>query len=190
MAVRLRSTTVATMTDPTALPNLTPGGEPQQPEPPQQPEGEQAIATFAGPDDDSPLRDNVMKVLEGEGFRPEVDVDGDVSYKVEGQQLFIRCMDGEPSLLRVFGQWQVADLDADLLKRLNAANDITLSLNIIKVGIAGGNLVVSGEHIINPDTDMVMVLQSTSAMILQAVQLWHQAATSDGPHASAGPVQA
>ncbi|GAB3585868.1 hypothetical protein [Calidifontibacter terrae] len=174
------------MTDPTALPNLTPGGQPSQP----QPEPEQAIATFAGPDDESPLRDNVVQVLEGEGFRPEVDTDGDVSFKVEGQQLFIRCMDGEPSLLRVFGQWQVADLEADLLKRLNAANDITLSLNIIKVGIAGGNLVVSGEHIVTADTDLVMVLQSTSAMILQAVQLWHQAATSDGPHASAAPVQA
>lgn len=173
------------MTDPTALPNLTPGGQaPQQPQPQ---EGEQAIATFAGPDDESPLRDSVLKVLEGEGFRPEVDTDGDVSFKVEGQQLFIRCMDGEPSLLRVFGQWQVADLEADLLKRLNAANDITLSLNIIKVGIANDNLVVSGEHIVSPDTDLVMVLQSTSAMILQAVQLWHQAATSEGPHASTGP---
>ncbi len=173
------------MTDPTALPNLTPGGQPAQQPVDAQPE--QAIATFAGPDDESPLRDAVLQVLQSEGLEAQVDTDGDVAYKVEDQQLFVRSMDGEPSLLRVFGQWQVADLEADLLKRLNAANDITLSLNIIKVGIANDNLVVSGEHIIGDGTDLTMVLQSTSAMILQAVQLWHQAATSEGPHAATGP---
>lgn len=176
------------MSDPTALPNLSVGAGAPQTEP-EQPEQAQQAPTFAGPDEDSPTRDAVMKVLADAGFAPEVDADGDVSYTVDDQQLFVRSMDGEPSLIRVFGQWQVADLDADLLKRLNAANDITLSLNIIKVGIANGNLVVTGEHIIHEPKELEMVLQTTTMMILQAVQLWFQAVTSEGPH-SADPVPA
>ena len=31
-----------------------------------------------------------------------------------------------------------------------------------------------------------MLLQSTTQMVVHAVQMWHQAATSDGPHAATG----
>lgn len=168
------------MTDPTALPNFpTPGNEPAAPasnEP-----------VFAGPGEPSPTRDRVLQVLETEGFRPEVDGDGDVSFKVEGQQLFVRCIDGQPAMIRVFGQWQIGDdVPADLTKRLLAANDVTLTLNIIKAGIANGNLVVTGEHLVSPDADLAMLVQSTTQMVIQAVQMWHQAALSDGPHAAVG----
>ncbi|MCG8655843.1 hypothetical protein [Yimella sp. NH-Cas1] len=183
------------MTDPTALPNFpTSGNQNGNPSEPQAQEGQ---PTFAGPNDESPARDRVVEALRSVGLNPEVDEDGDVSYLLpagedapEGtpeQQLFVRAIDGEPAMIRVFGQWQIGDdVPADLNKRLLAANDITLSLNIIKAGIANGNLVVTGEHLITPESDLPMLLQSTTQMVVHAVQMWHQAATSDGPHAATG----
>ncbi|MDE9366368.1 hypothetical protein PZ938_12220 [Luteipulveratus sp. YIM 133132] len=153
------------MTDPTSLPNFPP------------------------PADESPLRGRVLDVLQDEGFRPDLDADGDVSFKVQGQQLFVRCMEGEVPIMRVFGQWQISeDLPQDLEKQLLAANDVTLSLNIIKTGIANGTLVATGEHLVGPDADLKMLVQTTIQMVLQSVQMWHQAVTSEGPHAANGGV--
>lgn len=150
------------MTDPTSLPNLNKSAP-----------------------DKHPLRDRVSEALQKEGYRPEVDADGDLGFKVEGQQLFARCVEGNPAMMRVFGQWQITDeVPNDLTKQLNAANDVTLSLNIIKAGIANHTLVVTGEHLVTDDTDLAPLLQMTTQMLLQAVQLWHQAATGDGPHAA------
>ena len=184
------------MTDPTALPNF-PSPESQNGSRPQPQAQQEGVPAFAGPNDPSPARDRVLEALRQAGLQAEVDEDGDVSYVVPpgeeapegtpGQQLFVRAIDGEPAMIRIFGQWQIGeDVPADITKRLLAANDITLSLNIIKAGIANGNLVVTGEHLITADSDLPMLLQSTTQMIVHAVQMWHQAATTDGPHAATG----
>lgn len=162
------------MTDPTALPNL--GG------PATTPTAGQSAST---------LTNKVVEILNGFGFNARIDDDGDVMYTVEDQNLFVRVMEGEISLIRLFGQWQITeDLPKDITKRLNAANDVTLSLNIVKVGIAGEMLVVSGEHLVTDDLDLSMVLPSTTQMILQATSLWHQSVSADGPHAAEGGVPA
>ena len=163
------------MTDPTALPNFG-QNTPQAPE--------QGAGT--------PLTQKVVEILTGFGFDPQIDSDGDVMYKVDDQNLFVRVMEGEINLIRMFGQWQITDdLTSDITKRLNAANDVTLSLNIVKVGIAGDMLVVSGEHLVSDDLDLSMVLPSTTQMILQATQLWHQSVSAEGgEHAATGGVPA
>ncbi|CAM2900574.1 MULTISPECIES: hypothetical protein [Dermacoccus] len=162
------------MTDPTALPNF---GQP--------------TPAAGGDGASASLTDKVVGVLNGFGFNPQIDSDGDVMYTVEDQNLFVRVMEGEIDLVRLFGQWQITDdITSDLAKRLNAANDVTLSLNIVKVGIARDMVVVSGEHLVTPDLDLQMVLPSTTQMILQATQLWHQSVNSDGPHAAEGGVPA
>lgn len=156
------------MTDPTSLPNFAP-----------------PASAPSAPVGDGQLQARVMAALQEEGFRPELDDDGDVSYKVEGQQLFVRCVDGEPAMMRIFGQWQITDdLPQDVTKQLLAANDVSLSLNIVKTGLANGNLIVTGEHLVSPADDVKTLVQSTTQMVLTAVQLWHQAVTSDGPHAA------
>ena len=162
------------MTDPTALPNF---GQP--------------TPAAGGDGASASLTDKVVGVLNGFGFNPQIDSDGDVMYTVEDQNLFVRVMEGEIDLVRLFGQWQITDdITSDLAKHLNAANDVTLTLNIVKVGIARDMVVVSGEHLVTPDLDLQMVLPSTTQMILQATQLWHQSVNSDGPHAAEGGVPA
>ena len=139
------------MTDPTSLPNFPP------------------------PTGDAPLRGRVLDALQDEGFRPDIDGDGDVSFKVEGQQLFVHCAECEVPVMRVFGQWQIGeDLPADEMLRLRNANDLSLRLNIVKVGINNGTLVCTAEHIVAPGADVRTLLQISTQLVLTAVQFWHQ----------------
>ena len=94
---------------------------------------------FPPPSEEHPLRGRVLDALMDEGFRPDIDDDGDVAFKVQGQQLFVRCMEGDFTIMRVFGQWQVGDdIPQDELAQLRACNDLTLRLNVVKAGLANG----------------------------------------------------
>ena len=106
-------------------------------------DGSDESASFPPPADEHPLRGIVLDVLQDEGFRPDIDADGDVSFKVEGQT-FVHTTEGELPVMRVFGQWQIADnLPDDILAQYRAANDLSLRLNIVKAGINAGTLVVT-----------------------------------------------
>jgi len=139
------------MTDPTSLPNFPP------------------------PHSEHPLRGRVLDALIDEGFEPNIDSDGDVAFTVQDQQLFVRCMEGDFTIMRVFGQWQVGDeVPQDALSQLQACNELTLRLNVVKAGIANGTLVVTGEHVVAPDTDIKALLVVTTQLVLSAVHLWHE----------------
>lgn len=134
-----------------------------------------ALPSFPPPADEHPLRGRVLDALQDEGFRPDLDADGDVSFKAEGQQLFVHCTEGEVPVLRVFGQWQIGeDLPPEEIAHLRAANDLTLRLNIVKVGLSNGTLVVTGEHLVTPESDVRGLLQLSTQLVLTAVHLWHQ----------------
>jgi hypothetical protein len=151
------------MSDPTSLPNFPP------------------------PADEHPLRGRVLDILQDEGFQPDIDSDGDVAFKAQGQQLFVRCLEGDFTIMRVFGQWQIGDdVPQDLLTQLQACNDLTLRLNIVKAGIANNTLVVTGEHVVSPGTDVAVLLQVTTQLVLSAVHMWHQQITG-GPGDEAAP---
>jgi hypothetical protein len=154
------------MTDPTSLPNFPP--MPNQ----------------------HPLRGRVLDALIDEGFEPNIDNDGDVAFTVQEQQLFVRCMEGDFTIMRVFGQWQVGDdVPQDLLSQLQACNELTLRLNVVKAGIANGTLVVTGEHVIAPETNLREMLVVTTQLILSAVHLWHETIMGRTPGDDAGTEQ-
>ncbi|MEP7034847.1 MAG: hypothetical protein ABI934_04615 [Actinomycetota bacterium] len=139
------------MTDPTSLPNFPP------------------------PPDERPLRGRVLDALIDEGFKPNIDDDGDVAFMMQDQQLFVRCMEGDFTVMRVFGQWQIGDeVPQDELTQLQACNELTLSLNVVKTGIANQTLVVTGEHVIGADTDVKSLLMVTTQLVLSAVHMWHE----------------
>lgn len=144
------------MTDPTSLPDFPP------------------------PPGEHPLRGRVLDALMDEGFRPDIDDDGDVAFRAQGQQLFVRCIDGEFTIMRVFGQWQIGEDLADPVKQLQVCNALTLRLNVVKAGIANGTLVVTGEHVVDASTDIKALLTVTTQLLLSAVQMWHEGMVSDG----------
>src|SRR5690606_5406104 len=117
---------VGAMTDPTSLPHFPP--------PPQE----------------RPLSGRVPDALQDLPVSPNLDKEGDVAFEVRDQRMFVKIVQGEQfDIMRVFGQWQVAGtVPDDLLTRLNGCNDVTLGVNLVKAGIAGGNLVLAVEQIV------------------------------------------
>lgn len=151
------------MTDPTQLPSFPTGDD-------------------AGPTGSSApsLRDQVVTLLETDGMSPQVDGDGDVAFEVQGQTMFVRVTEGDVDIMRVFGQWQIgSDIPADVVKWLNNTNDVTLGANVVKMGIVGTTLVVSGEHLVLKGEGPSPRLQLTVNMIMQAVQVWHENVMKD-----------
>ncbi len=153
------------MTDPTSLPNFPP------------------------PPDEHPLRGRVLDLID-QGLNPDIDSDGDVAFTVQDQQLFVRCTEGDFQIMRVFGQWAISDaVPADPMLRLQVCNDLTLQLNIVKAGIANGTLVVTGEHVVTPQTDVNALVAVTTQLVLAGVQMWHERIMGGGHDGGPGSGQ-
>jgi hypothetical protein len=120
------------------------------------------------------IRRRVMAALAEEGFRPEIDEDGDVVAKVEGQPMFVRCFATSPPLLRVSSQWLIdAAVPGDELTRLRAANAMTGVLNLIKVTLLEDRLVVAVDLVVHEAMDLRSLLTATLEAIRSSVQTWH-----------------
>lgn len=144
------------MSDPTSLPNFPP--------PPQ----------------DRPLTGRVLDALQDLKMAPNLDKQGDVAFKVQEQKLFVKVIEGEQfDIMRVFGQWQISNtVPDDLLTRLNGCNDITLGVNLVKAGIANGNLVLAVEQIVARNEPPRAKVQIATGLVLQSLQLWHRNAVA------------
>ncbi len=146
-----------------------------------------SLPSFPPPPGEHPLRGRVLDALIDEGFEPNIDDDGDVAFTMQDQQLFVRCMEGDFTIMRVFGQWQIgADVPQDALTQLMACNELTLSLNVVKTGLANETLVVTGEHVIGADTDVKELLMVTTQLVLSAVHMWHETIMGRTPADDAG----
>ncbi len=151
------------MTDPTSLPNFPP------------------------PADEHPLRGRVLDALLDMGLNPDIDPDGDVAYQANDQQLFVRCGEGDFQIMRLFGQWQIADdVSLDQERLLATCNDVNLSLNCVKTGIANNTLVVTGEHLVTPGADVRQLVEVTTQIVLSTVQVWHERAFGDAGDSTEG----
>ena len=154
------------MSDPTSLPNFPP------------------------PPDEHPLRGRVLDVLIDQGLGPDIDGDGDVAFTVQDQQLFVRCSEGDFQIMRVFGQWAIGDaVPADPLKRLETCNELTLQLNIVKLGLAHDTLVVTAEHVVSAQSDLPTLVAVSTQLVLAGVQMWHERILGGGPDSGPGAGQ-
>lgn len=118
----------------------------------------------------------MLDVLKDLGLSPNIDADGDVAFSIgqPPQQMFVRCQDGDWPVMRIFGQWIIADqVPHDREQRLQRCNDFTLQLNLAKVGIANDNLVVSVEHVAPMGADISALFQISVNLIMEVVQMWH-----------------
>lgn len=136
-----------------------------------------ALPSFPPPPGEHPLRGRVLDVLIDAGLAPDLDGDGDVAVDVDGQKMFVRCVDGDMPLMRLFGQWRIgATVPDDELRRLRAASRITARLNLVKVTLHDSVLLVAIDVIVSPDTDLRQVLLSGFPALMGAVQMWHSEA--------------
>ncbi len=135
-----------------------------------------SLPDFPPPPEVHPLRGRVLDALQDLKFDPDLDGQGDVAFTAAEHKLFVRSMDGEKfDIMRTFGQWKISDrIPQDLETRLNACNDITLGMNMVKAGIAGGNLILTVEQIIAKREDPKVKVSISVSLLLQAVALWHK----------------
>lgn len=145
------------MTDPTSLPNFPP------------------------PPDEHPLRGRVLDALLDLGLNPDIDSDGDVAFQANDQQLFVRCAEGDFQIMRLFGQWQIAEeLGSDPTHLLHTCNEVNLTLNCVKTGIVNNTLVVTGEHLVTQGSDVRRLVEVTTQIVLSTVQIWHERVVGGG----------
>jgi len=150
------------MTEPTALPPaLDPATwAPVAPEPPE-----------------PPLRAWVLAELREQGLDPAVDEDGDVGVVRSGQMLFLRCVESQPPLVRVFGQWILDPASGTEMTWLRAANAVTGSLNLIKATVHGDRLVIAADLVIGEDIALGPLLASSLEAVLGSARTWHETVT-------------
>ena len=153
------------MTDPTALPNLPGFGAP---------------AGSDAPPAEASLRDRLIEALTSLELQPTVDDDGDITFIFQDQQLFIRASDEDAQVVRLFGQWRLAEpVPEDRGERLEACNDVNIAFNMIKTAIAEDTLLVTSEHLLPQGADLRSLLMVTIPLVLHGVSLWHQRAIGE-----------
>jgi len=130
------------------------------------------------PDNPHPLRGRVLDALLDQGHEPTIDEDGDVAVSLQEQMLFVRCLDTQPPMMRVFGQWLLDDsLAGDELTRLRAANAVTSALNLVKVTVHGDRLAVAVDLVVGDGLELHSLLTATLEAVLGSVRTWHQTVT-------------
>ena len=133
-----------------------------------------SLPSFPPPGDERPLRGRILDALIDEGYRPGVDEDGDVALRVQGQQMFVRCMDTRPPLMRVFGQWLIGpEVPGDEFVRLQASNAVSGALNLVKATIHENRLVIAVDLVVADGLNLRTLLGATLDAILGSVQTWH-----------------
>jgi hypothetical protein len=141
-----------------------------------------SLPSFPPPGDEHPVRGRVLDALIDAGLAPNVDKDGDVALLVQNQKMFVRCVDGPVSMMRVFGQWRIGDsVAADELSRLRAANDVTARTNLVKVTLHDDVLLVAVDLVVPDATPLSQLLQGSFAGVLSAVKAWHVSAGGAPP---------
>jgi hypothetical protein len=141
-----------------------------------------SLPSFPPPGDEHPLRGRVLDALIDAGLAPNVDKDGDVALTVQGQKMFVRCVDGALPLMRVFGQWRVGDsVPGDEVRRLRAANDVTAQTNLVKATVHNDVLLVAVDLVVPQGSPLPQLLQGAFAGVLNAVRAWHVAAGGQDP---------
>lgn len=134
-----------------------------------------ALPNFPPPPNEHPLRGLVLDAIKDLGLEPNLDKEGDVSFKANEQQLFVRCLENEVKIMRVFGQWKIADpVPADKVMQLSACNDLNLSMTMVKTGLGPDTLVVTSEHIVTSDQSVKQLMSVSIQIVLATVQAWHE----------------
>jgi hypothetical protein len=137
-----------------------------------------SLPSFPPPPDEHPLRGRVLDALLDEGHEPSIDDDGDVAVRIQEQMLFIRCLDTQPPMMRVFGQWLLDDsLAGDELTRLRAANAVTAALNLVKVTVHADRLAVAVDLVVGDGLELRSLLSATLEAVLGSVRTWHETVT-------------
>lgn len=114
------------------------------------------IAAEPGPDAPAAAPDDAgvrpwLDFLASEGFRPEVDEDGDVRFRHEGRTLFLFRDPKDPEYFRISlpGAWECEGPEEEA-RALAAANAVNRDLKVVKCVLVDGVVWISVEQLLDP----------------------------------------
>lgn len=101
--------------------------------------------------DKQQMTDYYVNFLTGEGYRPRVDIDGDVVFKREGWT-YLLLIDEDDPMLFVLSCMMQTDIVDDRSRRLAlvAANEVTATTKVTKISILDDTVVGSVEMFVSP----------------------------------------
>ncbi len=145
-----------------------------------------ATPSFPPPADEHPLRGRVLDVLIDDGLTPSLDDDGDVAFVTSQQKLFVRCVDGEPALMRVFGQWRITSpAEHEEVVWLRAASVVSATHNLAKLSVHRRILVVAVDTVVTDGAPLEVLFRTSVQAVLAAVAGWHR--EIEGTDGDTGP---
>ncbi len=100
--------------------------------------------------------------LRDEGYRPELDDDGDVRFKSEGFTIYVICQESDASYFQMLlpGMWTIDD-DEELGRALLASTKVTREVKTVKVYVSSNRKRVDAsiEAFMDPITDFKAVFE-------------------------------
>jgi hypothetical protein len=114
------------------------------------------------------LQSIYMEYLRQEGYVPSVDVDGDIQFKVAGDNYFIIIDDTDLQFFQVYMGFSLDDISQQ--DALNAANYSNRRSKVVKVALSSEGKIVSitAELLLNDPRDFVPVFSRAISLIRNA----------------------
>jgi hypothetical protein len=114
------------------------------------------------------LQSVYIEHLRQEGYVPSVDIDGDIQFKVAGDNYFIIIDDNDLMFFQVYLGFKLDDISPQ--DALNAANYSNRSSKVVKVTFSSERKVVSitAELLLNDPKDFIPVFKRAISLIKTA----------------------
>lgn len=107
----------------------------------------------------------IVDHLSREGYRPEIDEDGDVRFKVEGRTCFV-IFDDDPTFFRLaFANFWPIENERERALVMEACSHASMTTKVVKVFTVNDNVWASVELFVAPPNAVLHVLQRSIAAL-------------------------
>jgi hypothetical protein len=114
-----------------------------------------------------------FEYVAAEGYRPEIDKDGDIKFKKEGRTYFVFAAENDPSFVRiVFPLFWAIENDSERAKALVAADKATAETKVAKVFLTGSNVSAAFEMFCLPSEALQPVLARSLRTLEAATEVF------------------
>lgn len=85
--------------------------------------------------------ETIKRVVDEEGFRPQIDSDGDVVFKYEGASYFIDVDENDEQFVRIaFPNFWKIESKEEHARAVECAHDATKTIKVAKIFVVGDNV--------------------------------------------------
>lgn len=121
----------------------------------------------------------IQAALERDGFRPEVDPDGDISFKHEGLTFVVLLTEDDPEYYQVLlpNFWPL-ESEAERQVALHACDEINRAVKLVKLYTVEGNLFAGVESAYDTSEAFLAHLPQAVAYLQDAARMFRDAMQS------------